>query len=144
MLTKTGGVITNIVHYIFKMHCVQCTLEKQSTANHKDSNPLLWYLIYNFNLQVQLTTITYRNWKSVDMSVLRCDIAKSFDGFTTQDTGSAVKSYNSVLKDIVDKYAPEKLRVIVVRADAQWYTSEFVKEKRLRRKLERKYNNTKL
>ena len=46
--------------------------------------------------------------------------------------------------DIVDKHAPEKSRVIVARADAPWYTSELVKEKRLRRKLERKYNKTKL
>ena len=56
-----------------------------------------------------------------------------------------VESYNSVLKDIVDKHAPEKSCVIVVRSDAPWYTSELVKEKRLRRKLERKYiYNTKL
>ena len=54
-----------------------------------------------------------------------------------------MESYNSVLKDIVDKHAPEKSRVIVVRADAPWYTSELVKEKRLRRKLERKSNKTK-
>ena len=29
-------------------------------------------------------TITFRNWKSVDISILRSDIAKAFDGFTTQ------------------------------------------------------------
>ena len=55
-----------------------------------------------------------------------------------------VESYNSVLKDIIDKHAPEKSRVIVVPADAPWYVSELVKEKRLRRKLERKYNITKV
>ena len=42
-------------------------------------------------------TITYRNWKSVDISVLRSDNAKAFDGFTTQDPEFAVESYNSVL-----------------------------------------------
>ena len=104
-------------------------------------------LIFNLSFQspgAVKRTITYRNWKSVDIPVLRSDIAKAFDGFTTQDPESAVESYNSVLKDIVDKHAPEKSRVIVVRADAPWYTSELVKEKRLRRKLERKYNKTKL
>ena len=49
-----------------------------------------------------------------------------------------------MLKDIVDKHAPEKSRVGAVRAEAPWYTSELVKEQRLRRKLERKYNKTKL
>ena len=104
-------------------------------------------LIFNLSFQspgAVKRTITYRSWKSVDISILRSDIAKAFDGFTTQDPESAVESYNSVLKDIVDKHAPEKSRVIVVRANAPWYTSELVKEKRLRRKLERKYNKTKL
>ena len=59
-------------------------------------------------------TITYRNWTSVDISVLSSDIEKAFDGFTTQDPESAVKSYNSVSKDIVDKHAPEKSCVLVV------------------------------
>ena len=40
-----------------------------------------------------------------------------------------------LLKGIVDKHAPAKSRVIVVQADAPWYTSELVKEKRLWRKL---------
>ena len=104
-------------------------------------------LIFNQSFQspgAVKRTITYRNWKSVDISVLHSDIAKAFDGFITQVPESAVESYNSVLKDIVDKIAPEKSRVIVVRADAPWYTSELVKEKRLRRKLERKYDKIKL
>ena len=104
-------------------------------------------LIFNLSFQspgAVERTITNRNWKSVDISVLRSDIANVFDGFTTQGPESAVESYNSVLTDIVDKHAPEKSRVIIVRADAPWYTSELVKEKRLRRKLEGKYNKTRL
>ena len=80
----------------------------------------------------------------MDIPVLRSDITKAFDGFTTQDPESVVESYNFVLKDVVDKHAPEKSHVVVVRADAPWYTSEHVTEKRLRRKLERKYIKTKL
>ena len=53
----------------------------------------------------------------MDISTLRSDIAKAFDGFTAQDPESAVVSYNSVLKDSVDIHAHEKSRVIV-RADA--------------------------
>ena len=61
-------------------------------------------LIFNLSFQspgAVKRTITYRNRKSVDISILRSDIAKAFDGFITQDPESAVKSYNSVLKDIV-------------------------------------------
>ena len=103
-------------------------------------------LIFNLSFQSPgaiKRLITYRNWKSVDISVLLNDIAKAFDGFTTKDPDSAVESYNSVLKDIADKHATEKSRVIVVRADGPWYTSERVKEKRLRRTSERKYDTTK-
>ena len=74
----------------------------------------------------------------MDISDLRSDITKACDGFTTQDLESVMESYNSVLKDIVDVHAPEKSRVIVVRADAPWYTPEVVKEKR------HKCNKTKL
>ena len=48
------------------------------------------------------------------------------------------------LVDIVEKHAPEKSRVLTVRADKPWYTAELSAEKRLRRKCERKYKNTHL
>ena len=91
-------------------------------------------LIFNLSFQSSgavKRTIAYKNWKSVDISVLNCDFAKAFDGFTTQVPESAVESCNSVLAYIVDKHAPEKSCVIVVRVDAPWYTSELLKEKRL-------------
>ena len=62
----------------------------------------------------------------MSISALRSDVAKAFDGFTTQAPDSTVEIYNSGLNDITDKHAPEKSRVIVVRADAPWYTSELV------------------
>ena len=36
-------------------------------------------------------TIIYKNWKSVDISVLLSDIAKAFDGFNNQDPESVVE-----------------------------------------------------
>ena len=45
----------------------------------------------------------------MDISALRSDTTKAFDGYTTQDPESAVESYNSVLKDIVDKHALRSL-----------------------------------
>ena len=52
-------------------------------------------LIFNLSFQSPGAVeriITYRNWMSVDISVLRSDIAKAFDGFTTQDPESAVEN----------------------------------------------------
>ena len=47
------------------------------------------------------------------------------------------------VKNTVDKHTPEQSRVMVVWADAPWYTSELMKEKRLQRKLECKFDKTK-
>ena len=46
--------------------------------------------------------------------------------------------------DIVEKHAPNKSRVVTVRAGKPSYTAELSAEKRLRRKCERKYKNTQL
>ena len=91
-------------------------------------------------------SITYRKCKSVDVNIVHDDIAAAFTDFNTQcqDLDTAVKYYNSALCNIADNLAPEKSRVISVRADSPWYTSELSKEKRFRRKLERIFKRTKL
>ena len=52
--------------------------------------------------------------------------------------------YNTTLADIVDNHAPQKSRIVTVRAYKPWYTAELSQEKRLRRRYERKYNQSKL
>ena len=89
-------------------------------------------------------TVTYRNWKSVNIDQVKEDISSSFSGFTCTDPEEGVKSYNSILQGIVENHAPLKSREVTIRADAPWYNSELTKEKQLRRKLERKYKRTKL
>ena len=52
--------------------------------------------------------------------------------------------YNTTLADIVDNHAPQKSRIVTVRANKQWYTAELSQEKRLRYRYERKYKWSKL
>ena len=87
-------------------------------------------------------TITYRKWKSADVTSIQADIADAFKDFTCQDVSVGLQVYNDTLADIADKHAPEKSRLVTVRPDKSWYTAELSKEKRLRRKLERKYKRT--
>ena len=90
-------------------------------------------------------TVSVRNWKSVDTSTLCSDLKAAYSNFTVDnDLESAVYSYNSITTSVIDSHAPEKSRTITIRKDDDWYTSELAAEKRLRRKLERRYNRTKL
>ena len=103
----------NILDLVITRNDLLVTGLQSDQSVDSDHFALIFKLSFQSPEAVKIT-ITYRNWKSVDISVLRSDITKAFDGFTTQDPESAVESYNSVLKDIVDKHAPEKSRVIFV------------------------------
>ena len=46
--------------------------------------------------------------------------------------------------DIIDNHAPQKWRIATMRTDKSGYTAELSQEKRLRRKYERKYKESKL
>ena len=89
-------------------------------------------------------SVTYRQWKSLDIHSVREDISSAFVDFRADDLSDAVQSYNTNLTNIVDNHVPEKTRVFNVRADSPWYNSELGKEKRIRRKLERTYKRTSL
>ena len=68
----------------------------------------------------------------------------AFVDFSPYDLSSAIGFYNDTLVDIVEKHAPEKSRVVTVRADKPRYTVELSAEKRLRCKYESKYENSQL
>ena len=75
---------------------------------------------------------------------VRVDISDAFEDFAYQNIDTAVRTYNSTVADIIDNHAPQKSRIVTVRADKPWYTAELSQEKRLRRKYEWKYKQSKL
>ena len=82
MLTKNGGGDhkrrLSRVHYICTMHCVQCTLEKQSTAHHVLSNfNFIRYLTYPcWVLNYSLSVIVAWFEECLPLSTLRHDDKK--------------------------------------------------------------------
>ena len=80
----------------------------------------------------------------IDVSSVRADISDAFEDFAYQNIDTAVRTYNSTLADIIDNHAPQKSRIVTVRADKPWYTAELSQESRLRLKYERKYKQSKL
>lgn len=57
---------------------------------------------------------------------------------------SAVGVYNSTLREILDKHAPEKTRTVPSRPRAEWYTDQIRQAKQQRRQYERLWRRTKL
>jgi hypothetical protein len=57
---------------------------------------------------------------------------------------SAIATYNSILSDLLNKYAPIKKRIITVRPNTKWYTADINQAKKHRRAAERKWRHTKL
>ena len=88
--------------------------------------------------------ITFRKWKSIDVSSVQADIADAFGDFAYQNIDTDVRTYNTTKADIIDNHAPQKSRIVAVRADKVWYTAELSQQKRLRRKYERKYKQSEL
>ena len=61
--------------------------------------------------------ITYRKWKSIDVSSVQADLSDAFEDFAYQNNDTAVRTYNSTLADIIDNHAQQKSRIVTVRAD---------------------------
>ena len=55
-----------------------------------------------------------------------------------------VYQYDNLLRALLDRHAPIKQRVLTVRPSASWYSTEIAQNKRIRRKLERKWCSTQL
>ena len=83
-------------------------------------------------------SISYRKWKSIDVSSVQADVSDAFEDFAYQKIDTAPRT------TLADNHAPQKSRIVTVRADKPWYTAELSQEKRLRRKYERKYKQSKL
>ena len=90
-------------------------------------------------------TLSFRKFKSVDVDSLNDDLAKSdLCKNPPDDIEELVISYNKTLKAVLDKHAPVKTRIIVVRPRVPWYTDEIRHAKRERRKAEGRWRLSKL
>ena len=99
------------------------------------------------NLLLQKTTfgkklVNSRNLRTLDLDTLNDDIFNSFSDVQSTDLSSLVDIYDSTLRSLIDKHAPQKKRWISIRAKAPWYISEVTEQKRIRRNLERKWRST--
>jgi hypothetical protein len=85
-------------------------------------------------------TIRFRRLKNINLDNFKNDIQHSDLGFISQqDVTEAIKVYNSVLKELLEKHAPIIEKTIVDRPNSEWYGEEIRVMKRKVRQKERKW-----
>lgn len=92
-------------------------------------------------------TVTYRKLNSIDIDSFKSDIESSEilrDNLESTDPEQLVGVYTNVLSTLLEKHAPLQTKTIVLRPSCAWYTQELHDAKHLRRKLERKWQSSKL
>ncbi len=65
-------------------------------------------------------------------------------GHEESDFNQLVDSFNNTLGSILDRHAPLKIREVSLRPKAPWYTDSVRSSKREKRRLERKWQKSKL
>ena len=84
--------------------------------------------------------MTYRKYKQLDKTVFKEDIQRTLEvEHTTLDLWLLVTRYNSDLKEVLDRHAPEKKRLVKVIHKQPWFTDKICSEIILKRAKEHKW-----
>ncbi len=91
-------------------------------------------------------TLSTRNLHSINLRVFGNEIEEGrlTEKCGVEDVSVAVDSYNSMLCQILDTYAPVRTRTIKIRFNTGWFNDEVYKAKNKRRQLEHKWRSSKL
>ena len=93
--------------------------------------------------QFKKETRNYRKLRSIEYDALCDDINNSaLIEEPSSHLDILVYQYDNVLRSLLDRHAPIKQRGVTVRPSAPWYSTEIAQNKRIRRKLERKWRST--
>ena len=88
-------------------------------------------------------SVTFRKFKSIDMDAFSEDITNS-ELYKTNSTDIEELAilYYETIESIINKHAPEKTKTITQKT-VPWFNSEISEARRVRRRVERKWRNTK-
>ena len=83
--------------------------------------------------------VTYRKYNQIDKTMFKEDLQRTLEvEHTTLDLISLVERYNSNLKEVLDRHAPEKRKLVKVTHKEPWFTNKIHNKIILRRAKERK------
>ena len=102
--------------------------KKQSTdhESHQRSISDLHFIHAHLNIcknKPKLNDVTYRKYKQIDKIAFKEDLQRTLEvEHATHDLRSLVTRYNSNLKEVLDRHAPEKRRLVKVTHTEPWFT----------------------
>ena len=109
--------------------------------------------VISFNIKLrrlisERKIVTSRNYKNMDTNSFLRDINARLlnvqSPSTIDEFENLVDSYDTIMSDLIEKYAPLKTRTINLRPKAPWMDMNIIKEKKIKRKYERKWRSSKL
>ena len=91
-------------------------------------------------------SVSSRNYRNLDTDAFIGEIILAFSAHNSPSNISELQSldisYDKILRSLIDKYAPINTRNVIDRAKAPWMNAELLNEKRVKRRLERRWRNT--
>ena len=70
------------------------------------------------------------------------DILTSLVSDASDDASTLVNKYNTVLRELLDKHAPQKTKMVTLRPKVPWFTDAIRDLKIQKRRFERKMNKS--
>jgi hypothetical protein len=93
--------------------------------------------------QLPTKLIKFRKIKNINQQVFQADISNSLTPVSMLNScDDMVKEYDQVLQKQLDMHAPEKMKIITLHPQAEWYNESILEAKRSRRKAERQWRKT--
>ena len=106
-----------------------------------DHSAITWKLSFVKPRRTQSTYIC-RNIKAIDKETFAQNVADcNIISHATESVESAVHRYNSELGKLLDIHAPQRTRKARNHVDCPWYNADISTQKRVRRRLERKWRS---
>jgi len=140
--THKAGHILDLVITRASEHVVECvTIRNPQLSDHLSVEATL-HLSKPPPVRKEFVT---RNLRNLDTAEFYQDMQRCQQQISLcDDPDTAVTRYNSMLRAILDKHAPEKTKSVTVRPNTEWYNDEIRTAKQRRRQLERKWRQTNL
>ena len=92
----------------------------------------------------EVKKVTFRKLTQIDFEKLNSDLCDEFMPLQQlTDIDTLVTAYDSTLRKILDKHAPEQDKIITIRNKHRGFTDDLREEKKKRRRLERRWRRTK-
>ena len=109
-----------------------------------DHNVIVGHL-HLHKLTCPTKTVNFRNFKSIEVFSIKNDIKVTMSNVhSSENLEYLVEDYYDILREILDKHAPEHCKEVAVRKPTPWMSQDIRPEKQKRRQLERRWRTTKL